>query len=216
MDIFDLDGPKGSYKGRGSSDGEPETTGNFPLKQGLVVLRIGHEGDGRIDLMLVSVKTPSGGRTEGDRRATAPTTGTTGRVFGGLLGAARAAGSLANEIFGAGIWATEGLTGQFDNVIDILRIADDSNADLKPGDYQLEVKSEARWTCEFIQPNVGQSTRKLSDEDDEGAMDELVEPGVYVLSPMTSGEEAHDCQHKARRCRRLFHRGLQRGRDPSL
>lgn len=189
MDIFNLNGPKCNYEGKGNINGEPETTGSFPLGRGVVVVRIGHEGSGQFEQKVVRFRDPSESRTIAARAASGLTArGTLGGIVGGAIGAVTGtAGSLANEIFGSGSWTTGRITGQFNERIYVCRVADDSYADLKPGDYQLEVKSEARWTCEFIQPSLGQSTGLLTDEDEEGTGGQLAEPGVYVLGPRTSG-----------------------------
>ena len=188
MDIFDLNGLKGSYQGKGNINGEPETTGSFPLRQGVVVVRIGHEGSDRFELKFARFKAPSERGTIVARAASGLTArGTLGGIVGGAIGAVSgAAESLGTKSSGRSSWTTGRITGQSDELY-VIRVADDSEADLKPGDYQLEVKSGAKWNCEFIQPNLGQSTGQLTDRDENRLGGQLAELGVYVLNPQTSG-----------------------------
>ena len=189
MDIFDLDGLKGNYKGNRNTNGEPETTDSFSLRQGVVVVRIGHEESDRFELKFTRFKDPSESDTIVARAASGLTgRGTLGGIVGGAIEAvAGAAETLGRNPLGRSSWTTGRITGQSDKLY-VIRVADDSEADLKPGDYQLEVKSGAKWNCEFIQPNLGQSTGHLTDRDENGLGGQLTEHGVHVLNPRTSGK----------------------------
>jgi hypothetical protein len=63
----------------------------------------------------------------------------------------------------------------------ITRVKEDEEGSLTPGPYWLEMKSEGRWSCRFIQPALGQSKGPLVDADEGGSA------GRYVIGPFTSG-----------------------------
>ena len=70
-------------------------------------------------------------------------------------------------------------------MMDCFRVREEDDEALKPGKYRLEVHANGPWTCQFIQPSLGQPTGPLVDEEevDEG----LINGGVYVLGPYESG-----------------------------
>ena len=142
MNIFELKGPKGNFRGAGNPDGKPAASQNFPLRQGVLVIRIEYHGSGEFELKFDATEEFSEGQ--------ATTTGIgrgaiTGAFVGGLAGAivGIAAGALARKLFGRESWTTETLTGEFEDFW-IIRVAEDGEADLKPGEYRIEVVSSAQ------------------------------------------------------------------------
>ncbi len=190
MSIFDLEGPAHKFKGRGKRDGEPETTPKFSLRQGVALVRINHEGRGKIKLSIVAVDGASdGGDTvigTGGGAAAGAAVGSfipvVGTLAGGLLGA------VAGFLFRGGEgWSTGELEGLLEDEPSIIRIAHDDEAPLKPGDYRVEVQSNAKWSCEIFQPNVGQAIGTMQEGNDEDFNARLEEPGLYIFPPMSSG-----------------------------
>ena len=51
---WNLRGGYGTYKGEGNSGGETQRSGQFNLKQGLVIAEIAHQGSGDFKLEFVS------------------------------------------------------------------------------------------------------------------------------------------------------------------
>ena len=185
MGIFDLKGPLGSFHGQGNSNGEPEKTGKFPLRQGVTIVHITHNGTGNFELRFSSAEV-SGGRQTGaaglGRRAM--TGAAIGGIVGGVLGAT--AGAIAGRLLGRQDWTTETLTGEVEDYW-VIRIDDENRADLKPGEYQLEVLSESGWKCEFLQPNLGQAVGSLVTDDPRETEGQPGKPGTHILPPQASG-----------------------------
>lgn len=190
MSMFGLEGPAHKFKGRGKENGEPETTSKFSLRQGVALVRINHEGHGKIKLSIVAVDGASDGGdtlvgTGGGAVAGAavgsfiPVVGT---LVGGFLGAV--AGFLFSGEEG---WSTGELEGLLEDEQSIIRIGQDDEAPLKPGDYRVEVRSNAKWSCEVFQPDLGQAIGTLKDGNDDDFNARLEEPGLYIFPPRSSG-----------------------------
>ena len=148
------------------------------------MIRIEHHGSGEFELKFDETEEFSEGQ--------ATTTGIgrgaiTGAFVGGLAGAivGAAAGALARKLFGRESWTTETLTGEFQHFC-ILRVAEDNEADLKPGEYRIEVSSSAQWNCEFIQPDVGQAVGKLTDDHEKETEKELEEAGLHIFTSLSA------------------------------
>ena len=110
-----------------------------------------------------------------------------GTLLGGLAGgiAGWLASGAIDAAIGPSIWTSVDDKGPHD-LIDVIRVREDDDEALKPGDYRLEVQASGPWTCRFIQPSLGQSAETLADDGDE--VDEgLISGGVYVLGPYESG-----------------------------
>lgn len=162
MNIFDLEGPAHQFKGRGKQDGEPEAAPEFSLRQGVALVKISHDGYGKIELSIAAV--------EGASDA------------GGLLEA------VAGFLFSGGEeWSTGELEGQLEDEPSIIRIGQDDEAPLKPGDYRVEVRSNAKWSCEIFQPDLGQAIGTMKEGNDDDFNARLEEPGLYIFPPRSSG-----------------------------
>ena len=83
MDIFNLKGPLGRFQGQGNSNGEPEKTAKFPLRQGVAIVHITHNGTGDFELRF-STAEGSGGRQTG--AAGLGRGAMTGAAIGGIVG----------------------------------------------------------------------------------------------------------------------------------
>ena len=196
---FTLLGAQRSYSGSGRRDGETYKSPDFELEPGLVIAEIEHHGRGKFQLRFV----PTEGFSEGE--ATAASMGgalaagaatgaaigsivpVAGTILGGLIGGA--AGWLASgaidDAIAPTIWTPVDDKGQC-NIIDVIRVREDDEDALPPGKYRLEVKSQSKWSCHFIQPALGQSSDPLVDEEDDLNQDGI-NAGSYIVGPYKSG-----------------------------
>ena len=179
---FTLQGAQRSYDGAGRRDGETYKSPEFELKSGIVIAEIEHHGRGEFQLRFI----PAEGFSEGE--ATAASIGgglvagaasgavigsvipVAGTIFGGLIGGAAGwlAGDAIDRAIGPRIWTPVDHEGEFQTWA-VARVSDKEGDEdcLLPGKYRMEVKSESRWGCRFIQPALGQgrircwTTRKM-------------------------------------------------------
>ncbi len=192
---FNLLGHQILKSGSGRKDGEAVKSLKFTLTQGIVIAEIRHHGHGDFKLKFV----PAEGLSEG--QATAASLGgavaagaaigsvvpVAGTILGGLLGAGAGwlAGSAIKGAIGPTIWTPVEHKGEIDTC-NIVRVKEDEKDCLPPGKYRLEVESKAKWTCRFIQPNLGQSFGPLVADDGETHDDDM-HAGLYIIGPLTSG-----------------------------
>lgn len=184
MNIFELKGAKWNFRGQGKPDGTPETTRKFTLKQGAMVVRVEHPNTHEFELKF------AGNNRRIDTRNIVRATrrgALIGTAFGGPVGGvtAAAAGALARALRDRENWIAETADGRLE-IRQAIRVAEDKDADLKPGEYQIEVLSRAPWNCEFIQPDVGQATGKFANDDEAEHKEGLREPGLHILPPLLS------------------------------
>ena len=195
---FNLKGSQGNYRGSGRKDGETQKSPEFTLKQGVLIAEIEHYGLDDFKLEIVPTEGISRGQaiatSLGGSFATGAATGATigsvipvaGTIMGGLIGGAAGwiAGKAISSAIAPSIYTVEQkrpLSGY-----DITLVNNDDRAHLRPGKYRLEVKSESGWSCNFIQPALGQSVCALTDENDD---DSDLGAGHHIFGPFTSGSK---------------------------
>ena len=177
---FNLQGRQESFSGSGREESETTESREFSLTQGVIIAEIEHHGDGDFKLEFV----PAEG-------------------FGKGVAIAAKVRKLGKTI--TNIWAPVDSKGKF-NTHAISQVKKDfltraiaqakeyKGNFLGPGKYRIEVKSQDRWTCRFIQPDLGQSSVTL--KFDECDFREDGDAGVHVLGPLKSGPRpvhAHIC-----------------------
>ena len=198
---FNLQGRQESFSGSGRKDDETEQSREFSLIQGVVIAEIEHHGYGDFKLRFV----PTEGFSEDE--ATAATIGggvaagaatgaaigsivpVAGTVLGGLLGGAAGwlAGGAIDDAIAPTIWTPVDDRGKF-HTFCIGQVKEDEESALAPGKYRIEVTSKDRWTCRFIQPDLGQSIGPFLDEDDN-IDEDSIDAGLYVYGPLESGSK---------------------------
>ena len=114
--------------------GETWQCEKFALNQGIVVAEITHSGDGDFKLKFVP------NRKRGIIRKAAITVG--------------AAGS--------GQWIAAESKGPL-NAYAVMRVDKKGDRKIPPGEYRIEVESQAQWHCRFIQPDLGQAIAALTE-----------------------------------------------------
>jgi len=87
-----------------------------------------------------------------------------GTIIGGVVGAG-IGGAIGDSIAG---WKPGDYTGQFSTWA-FKQIKEGGENCLPPGKYRLEVESKNRWTCDFIQPALGQSSGTFDDRNNGDA-----------------------------------------------
>ena len=106
--------------------------------------------------------------------------------MGGLIGGAAGwlAGDAIDGAIGPRTWTPIDYEGEFQTWA-IARVSEKKGDEdcLLPGKYRMEVKSESRWSCQFIQPALGQGTDSLLDDDDDDGQEECMEPGLFIVGP---------------------------------
>ncbi len=197
---FDLQGNKIRSAGLGSADGEVYKSGEFTLKPGIVIAEIEHHGRDEFQLRFV----PTEGFSENEAAAASiggamaagaaagaaigsivPVAGT---IVGGLIGGA--AGWLTSDAIDGAvaprIWTPVDYKGELQTLA-VTRVSGKEKQDdddcLLSGKYRIEVKSKAKWSCQFIQPALGQGTDSLLDDEDDEDNEDLMEPGLLIAGP---------------------------------
>ena len=193
---FTLKGTQHSYSGNGRRDGQTYKSPEFDLRPGIVIAEIEHHGTGEFQLRFV----PTEGFSEGE--ATAASIGgamaagaatgaaigsvvpVAGTLLGGLIGGAAGwlAGDAIDDAIAPRIWTPVDYQGEVKTWA-FARVNSNQEDDdcLHPAKYRLEVKSRSRWSCRFIQPDLGQGELSLLDEhEDDG---ELMEPTLLMVGP---------------------------------
>ena len=189
-DPFTLQGTQRTYSGGGRPDGETYTSKEFELKSGLVIAEIEHHGRGEFQLRFVPTEGLSEGKAIGGGMAAGAATGAVigsvlpvaGTVLGGVIGGA--AGLLAGGAFGPRIWTPVDEEGELQTWA-IMRVSGTENDDdsLPPGKYHIEVESEAKWRCQFVQPALAQGTGSLLGDWDDLDNEGLFEPTLSITGP---------------------------------
>ena len=198
---FNLQGRQESFRGSGRKDDEVEVSQEFIIEQGVVVAKIEHHGYGDFKLRFI----PTEGFSEGE--AAAATIGggvaagaaagaalgsivpVAGTILGGLVGGAAGwlAGGAIDDAIAPTIWIPVDDRGKF-NTFCIVQVKEDEENALAPGKYRIEVTSKDKWTCCFIQPDVGQSLGSFLDEDNN-IDEDSIDAGLYVYGPFESGSK---------------------------
>ena len=195
---FNLRGTQEKWRGSGRKDDGIEKSNPFQLSQGIAIAKIEHHGYDDFKLNFV----PTEGISDGEATAagvatslasgaaTGLATGATigsiipiaGTIVGGVLGGVVGyfVGSKTIKAITPTIWTAAEYKGKF-NTWAITQVKEDGENSLSPGKYCLEVKSEDRWTCDFIQPTLGQSYGTFDDNETDG------DDGLYVWGPFMSG-----------------------------
>ena len=196
---FNLQGEKWASSRNGSTGGETYKGKEFELKPGLVIAEIKHHGSTEFRLRFVPTEGLSEGQATaaslGGSLAAGAATGAAigsvvpvaGTILGGIVGGAAGwlAGGAIDGAIAPRIWTPVEYEGEVDTLA-IARINGNKNAEdsLLPGNYRLEVTSQSRWSCRFIQPNLGQGTESLlGEEADENEDTELMEPTLLMVGP---------------------------------
>ena len=198
---FTLRGTQERFNCSGQTIGETYKSPSFALKQGLLMVEIEHEGQGDFKLEFVPAEGFSRARatvaTLGSSFAAGAATGAAigsivpgaGTIFGGLAGGAAGwfTGNVIGRALGPTIWTA--LEGKGKKATYRLMLINENEKDcLKPGNYRLEINSESRWACRFIQPDLNQSFGLLTQQFSKNFGDELLPPpGAFVLGPYRSG-----------------------------
>lgn len=147
--LFRLNGSTRTFSGRGV---DTYKSSEFTLESGTVVVQIAHHGDGDFKLRFVAT---NGGL--GAVAATGAAIGSIvpglGTIAGGVIGGV--VGSLEGKVLKPVTWTPAETTGRFSK-FDMVQVTEYSKGALSPGNYRLEVESNARWECRFIQPGLGQ------------------------------------------------------------
>ena len=223
---FTLQGSGENYSGTGWSDGETYRSPEFELEQGIVIAEIEHDGQGEFRLEFVPAEGFSRGEATvaslGGSVAAGIATGAVvgsvvpgaGTILVGLIGGAVGwlMGRRIGDAVGPTIWRAIEHVGEA-KTCRLMQVNKSEKGCLNPGKYRLEVKSQSRWSCRFIQPALNQSVGPLTDEDNVGGEDdisklyfipfltddewkkisendsskELVRPGAYIMGPGRSG-----------------------------
>ena len=118
-------------------------------------------------------------------RSIVPGAGTmiAGALIGGVFGYFTA--NAIGDAIAPTIWTPVDYQGKFDTFC-IMRVNEDRENALSLGKYCIEVTSKDRWTCGFIQPDLGQPLGPLAVEDGNLNQDSR-ETGPYILGPLESG-----------------------------
>ena len=186
---FNLQGRQESFKGTGRKDDEVEVSQEFILEQGVVIAEIEHHGYGDFQLLFISEEFVGDTAGAAGGAILGATVGSVIPIFGTILGGAvgGVVGKALGEEYGNSTtkWKPVDCEGKFKTWV-LGQIKDDDDNCLDPGKYCIEVKSNDRWTCRFIQPDLGQSDGPLVDEDDNINGDSI-DDGVYILGPLKSG-----------------------------
>lgn len=208
--LFNLRGKQEYVHGTGLTnsqiqEGMVQRSREFVLTQGVIIADIAHHGYDDFKLQFIT--------TEGFK-ATAASLGeafgadvASGAVAGAALGSiVPVAGTIAGALIGGAvgyftgnaIWTPVDCRGKFDT-FRIMRVNEDGENALSPGKYRIEVTSKDRWTCSFIQPDLGQPLGPLAVED--GNLDQAsIGAGLYIHGPLESGYRPTLAN--------IYHRGL--------
>ena len=205
---FNLQGDQGNWHGNGLTasqiqEGLVQVSQEFTLTQGVVIAAIEHHGNGDFRLGFVSnehfiygedntMESSVGGGAAGAAAGAAigsiiPVVGTiAGALIGG--GAGIFAGSAASDYTESQpiVWTPVDYNGKL-STFGLAQVNENDENALPPGRYHIEVTSRDRWTCRFIQPDLGQSLAPLVDEAESLDQEGEVEAGLYVLGPYESG-----------------------------
>ena len=214
---FNLRGKQEHVHGTGLTnsqiqEGIVQRSREFVLTQGVIIADIAHHGYDDFKLQFI----PTEGFSEGE--ATAASLGgafgagaASGAALGSIVpGAGTIAGALIGGVVGyftgnaigdaiaPTIWTPVDYRGKFDT-FRIMRVNEDGENALSPGKYYIEVTSKDRWTCSFIQPDLGQPLGPLAVED--GNLDQAsIGAGLYIHGPLESGYRPTLAN--------IYHRGL--------
>ena len=176
---FNLRGKQERFSGLGRKDGETTKSREFELSQGIIIAKIEHHGYSDFNLKFV----PTDDSTATTGVAAGATTGAVigsfipvlGTIIGGVVGAG-IGGVIGDSIAG---WKPVDYTGQFSTWA-FKQVKEGGTDCLSPGKYRLEVESKDRWTCDFIQPALGQSFGSFDDNANNG------DAGIYFWGPRMS------------------------------
>ena len=179
---FNLRGKQERFSGLGRKDGKTTKSREFELSQGIIIAKIEHHGYSDFDLKFV----PTDDSTATTGVAAGATAGAVigsfipvlGTIIGGVVGAG-IGGAIGDSIAG---WKPGGYTGQFSTWA-FKQVKEGGEDCLPPGKYRLEVESKDRWTCDFIQPALGQSFGSFDDNANNG------DAGIYFWGPRMSGAQ---------------------------
>lgn len=182
---FNLQGRQEIFSGSGHKESESTKSKEFSLTQGVIIAEIEHHGDGDFKLEFVPAEGFGKGIAVAAKVAGAGLSGPVGYFVGSKVGKA-----ITN------IWTPVDSKGKL-NTRAIAQIKKDfltrtiaqakeyKGNFLGPGKYRIEVKSQDRWTCRFIQPDLEQSSVTLKRE--ESDFNEDGDAGVHILGPLKSG-----------------------------
>ena len=187
---YDLRGRQSNFEGIGRKGGEAYKSPEFTLSQGILIAKVEHHGRGDFKLQffpfemtgadVISVGSVAAGAAVG---SVVPVAGT---IVGGLLGAA--VGWLVGGLV-TGASVHESWRFEHEGAMDyfaIARIKENEKGCLAPAKYRLEVESESKWSCRFIQPDLDQSIGPLANEGGDDYKDAI--PSVdCLIGPRTSG-----------------------------
>ena len=128
----------------------------FALKQGIVVAEIAHRDDGDFKLKFVT-----------NRRR---------KIIRKAAVAVKAAAS--------GQWIAAESKGPL-NAWAVMRVDKKGHHKISPGQYHIDVKSQAQWHCRYIQPDLGQTIAALTETEINGGGENGASSAV--IGPYTSG-----------------------------
>lgn len=184
---FNLKGKQESFSGSGHKKSETTKSKEFSLTQGVIIVEIEHHGDGDFKLEFVPAEGFGKGVAIAAKVAGAGLRGPVGYFVGRKLGK-----TITN------IWAPVDSKGKL-NTCAISQVKKDfltraiaqakeyKGNFLDPGKYRIEVKSQDRWICRFIQPDLGQSSITLKDQECDFIEDG--DAGVHILGPLKAGSK---------------------------
>lgn len=186
--LFSLRGAQERFGGYGRSDGETFRSREFDLNPGIVCVDIRHHGYGDFKLEFV---TTAGGHITTTGEAITDTI--TGWLIGGVHGE-RANARFAGWFSGGEyldvpptIWTPVDGKGKYD-AFGFERVRDGDDEALPPGEWRLEVQSQSRWSCRFIQPALRQSTETLAEAlSEQRWLSRQFPAGNRVMGPFWSG-----------------------------
>lgn len=224
---FNLRGKQEHVHGTGLTnsqiqEGIVQRSREFVLTQGVIIADIAHHGYDDFKLQFIPTEGSSeeeataasiggafgasaalGARWPRRKRARCLAGAASGAALGRIVpGAGTIAGALIGGVVGYftgnAIWTPVDCRGTFDASC-IRRVNEDGENALSPGKYYIEVTAKDRWTCNFIQPDLGQPLGPLAVED--GNLDQAsIGAGLHIHGPLESGYRPTLAN--------IYHRGL--------
>ncbi len=168
---FNLQGRQESFSGSGHKESEITKSKEFSLTQGVIIAEIEHHGDGDFKLEFVPA--------EGFGKGVAIAAKVVGKTITNIWAPVDSKGKLnthaisqvKKDFLTRAIAQAKEYKGNF----------------LVPGKYRIEVTSQDRWICRFIQPDLGQSSVTLKDQECDFIEDG--DAGVHILGPLKAGSK---------------------------